>query len=123
MVKESPKCQEMGPKKYGEYIRKQNAFYDKYKAGKKDPKTGEYYHHISGKDPSKPSITYSNSGVSTTIGYVKCKECEADLWVGSNSVGRICLYCAEYNYFSIEMKDELKRKMESEEETSDREEG
>jgi hypothetical protein len=108
MAKESPLRAELGDKKYNEKVEKVNKFYDRYKAGKRDPKTGEYYHHISATDPSKPKYSFSNSCLSVTIGHVKCQKCKAKMSVGSNSLGKFCLYCGGYNYFSAEMKDELR---------------
>jgi hypothetical protein len=106
-MKEPPKMQEMGPKKYGEMVRKQNKFYDDHMAGKRDRKTGEYYYHIDTKDPTKPVVVYNRNCTSTTIGYVNCTKCNEEISVGSNSTGKCCLYCGELNLFSAELKEKL----------------
>jgi len=52
--KESPKMQEMGPKKYKAMQEKSFKFYDEHKVGKRDPKTGEVFRSINFSNPNKP---------------------------------------------------------------------
>ena len=108
MVKESPALQELGPKKYRERMEKANKDYDKYKAGKKNPKTGEFYHHIDLNDPRIPKH-YGNSSLSETLGYTPCEHCGEKISVGAISSGKCCLYCGEYMFFSTELKDKLRQ--------------
>ena len=106
--KDTPLRAEMGDKKYNSMIERQNKFYDKYKAGKRDPKTGEYYYHISGTDPSNPKRVFSSKCLSEELGRVKCTGCETMLSVTSSSRVKVCLFCGADNYFSNEFKDALR---------------
>ena len=108
MVKESPALQELGPKKYRERMEKANKEYDKYKAGKRDPKTGDYYHHVDFKDPRIPK-NYGNSALTEVLGYTPCGHCGNEISVGALSNGKCCLYCGEYVFFDTELKDKLKK--------------
>jgi len=109
--------QDMGPKKYREMVQKENSFYDKHKAGKKDPKTGQYYHHISTTDPR---LAKSTSG--TLCGYLECKteNCNEYYRVSSNSAGYICNKCGKY--ISITKEDKVKVEKERSAEKSQKQE-
>jgi len=113
-AKDTPLRAEMGDKKYFKMIEKQNQHYDKYKAGRRDPKTGMYYHEISGTDPNKSIVSTSASCVSHTIGEVPCIKCGELITVGSNSARKCCLYCGELNSFSSELKDRLISELDDE---------
>lgn len=104
-----PLRDEVSPKKYKQLVEKENKRYDKYMAGKRDPKTGVYYNHIHYSDPRLPKYKFSKNSLSETIGYIKCSECGEDLSVGENSMGKCCLYCGEYNEFSVEFKEKLRK--------------
>jgi hypothetical protein len=99
---------EMGDKKYKAMVEKSNKDYDKYKAGKRNPKTGEYYYHLDSRDPNKPLYSFSSSCVSEFIAEVKCKGCDEMIPVSENTSRKICLYCNELNFFSIEFRKNLK---------------
>jgi hypothetical protein len=92
MVKESKGIQELGPKKYYEKIKKENDFYDKYKAGKRDPKTGEYYHKIDFKDPRKKNY------LGKTAGAVACVYCDNWFEVSTSTTAVICSNCRKLNF-------------------------
>lgn len=96
--KEPPLLQEIGPKKYKEKIHKASEFYDKYKAGKTDPKTGEYYRHFN----QKPTDTLSSS----TLGYLECinDNCNNYFKITRNTSIIICSKCNTLNSISKENK-------------------
>lgn len=109
MVKEPPKMQDMGPKKYKQMIEKQNKFYDEHKAGKRDRKTGEYYYNISTTDPRK-----SKSLGGSFCGYMECKteECDEVFTLKSTTSGIICSKCKKFISFSKEDKEQAKKEYE-----------
>lgn len=94
--KESPRFQELGPKKYYSELEKQNKFYDKYKAGKKDPKTGEFYHKIDFENPGKSKL-----GHSKFIADFKCLNCDTYLTVRRNTAGIICPSCKKFHSVTV----------------------
>lgn len=104
--KESPKMQELGPKRYYQTLEKINKDYDKYKAGKRNPKTGEYYNEIHFTDPRKKK--FSNTA---SIGYLPCinKECTEWFSINKRTQALICSKCGTLNVFSKEQKEELER--------------
>lgn len=102
--KEPPLMQEIGPKKYYEKVRKANSEYDKYKAGKINPKTGEYYHRL-GATPKESNISGS------LLGYVECitENCDNYFAVKRNTASIICKKCNCLNSFSKELKQDLEK--------------
>lgn len=105
MGRREPKLlQEIGPKKYKEKVRKSSEFYDKYKAGKTDPKTGEYYHHLG--PVVKPKVLGG-----ATIGYVKCvnDSCDNYFAINRSTACAICSKCNTLNSFSNELKLKLEQ--------------
>ena len=102
--------QELGPKKYKQMIEKQNKFYDEHKAGKRDRKTGEYFHHIHATDPRK---TKSLGG--SFCGYIECKteDCDEVFTVKTTSGGIICNKCKKFISFSKEEKDQAREEYEA----------
>lgn len=103
-LKESALKQDLGPKKYQEKVDKANAFYDKYKAGKTDPKTGEYYHPISFTDPTKSKIS------TKSVGYFPCPnmECDNGISVKRSTVGVQCFGCKKYIIITVnKLTDEV----------------
>lgn len=106
--REPPLMQEIGPKKYYERVKKANADYDKYKAGKVNPKTGEYYHFLGAVKKSK------NLGGST-LGFVECitEGCDNYFAVKRNTVSIICRKCNTLNSFSSQLKKELETERET----------
>ena len=109
--KESPLRAEMGDKKFDAMVEKKNREYDRYKAGKRDPKTGEYYHHISTEDPRKPKISLNTRCVCEDLGHVKCSGCKEKISVTSSSRVKVCLFCGSDNFFSNELKENLRNKL------------
>ncbi len=99
-VKESPLCQEIGPKKYKERIEKSNKFYDEFKAGKKDPKTGQFYYHIHGKNP----LLKTKLGVND--GCVECGKCKYPLGITTSTS---CIICSQCNTLHSIVRDKLTR--------------
>lgn len=89
--RESPLCQELGPKKFTEKVEKANKFYDNYKAGKRDPKTGEFYYHIHGKNPLLKTKLGRNDGC------ISCGGCEIGLGVTTSTAIVICTRCGTYH--------------------------
>lgn len=107
MAKESIKEQELGPKKYKKKVEEMNRQYDKYKAGTRDSKTGEYYYHIGVKPPR------NSNGIKIEfidLGYIKCEFCGSNILVSQHSKGKCCLQCGNYTFFTDELKEELLRK-------------
>jgi hypothetical protein len=96
-VREPKLLQEIGPKKYKEKVRKASEFYDKYKAGKTDPKTGEYYNHFN----SGPKSSNINS---VSIGQIKCStdQCTNYLSIKRTTCMIICSKCSKLNTISKE---------------------
>jgi hypothetical protein len=94
-TREPKLLQEIGPKKYKEKIRKASEFYDKYKAGKTDPKTGEYYNHFTSK-PSGSKIS------SVSIGQLKCSTegCNNFFSIKRTTCMVICSKCNKLNSIS-----------------------
>lgn len=84
---ESPLKQELGPKKYYERVDKANRDYDKYKAGKTDPKTGVFYRPISFTNPNKGAVHGSN------LGCYPCPKCSAALGLKSSTLIIQCRTC------------------------------
>jgi hypothetical protein len=109
MAKESPKMQELGPKKYYEKLEKINKHYDDHMAGKRDPKTGELYHPISYTDPSKPKYAFSAKGASI---YVPCKTDGCDNVMGLKRTTRtiICSKCKKLISWERDEIEELIQK-------------
>jgi len=105
-TKEPALKQELGPKRYKQKVEEANAFYDKNMAGKRNPKTGEYYHPINFNDPTK-----SKFGHSTTLAFVGCKNKHCDEYFSLNRRTRaiICSKCKTLNTFSKELIEELER--------------
>lgn len=101
-MKESPLKQTIGPKKYEERVRKAWDFYDKYKAGKTDPKTGIYYNHIDFTGKNQPKII--NSTVPTPeIGHLTCS-CGARIPINKHIMSYSCLGCFERYFFTQEFR-------------------
>lgn len=92
--KESPKIQEMGLKKYKQMIEKENKFYDQYKAGRKDPKTGQYYYNISTKNP------LAKTKLGRDAGCIECLNCGYTLSISTATVIIICSQCKSYHIIS-----------------------
>ena len=99
MTRESKGLQELGPKKYFDKIKKANDFYDKYKAGKRDPKTGEYYHHIDFSDPNKKNYLGKSAGA------VECVHCGDWFEVSTSTAAVICSNCRKLNYIKYNRDD------------------
>lgn len=93
---ESPKMQEMGPKRYRKMIEDNHKFYDKYKAGKTDPVTGVYYHDISFRNPNKRT----NTG--PVVGEVPCFYCDNPISIKRSTVSVICGNCHKNNVISFD---------------------
>lgn len=91
MSKEPKLLQELGPKKYRQKMESTNKFYDNHMAGKRNPKTGELYHHISFTDPNKRT----NTG--KAVGEVECAGCGYVFSVKRSSVMIICSHCKQLN--------------------------
>jgi hypothetical protein len=89
--RESPLMQELGPKKFYQKVDRENAFYDKYKAGKIDPKTGIKNKEIFFEDPRKSKIS---SG--STINSFPCPYCLTPKEVTRRLAGVICSECKKY---------------------------
>lgn len=94
--------QEIGPVKYKKMVEDNSRSYDKYKAGKRDPKTGEFYHHIGFDKPKKTSCGQD-------LGYIDCPHCDNYFNVKTSTVGIICSKCGkfvsfEYNKETKEMR-------------------
>lgn len=100
MIKESINAQELGPKKYRDKIEKSNKFYDKYKAGKRDPKTGEFYHNIDFKNPCL------KRNLGATAGTVKCFNCDNFFDITTNTKVVICSRCKKLNYVVFNRDDD-----------------
>lgn len=97
--------QELGPKKYQDKVDKANAFYDKYKAGKRDPKTGVYYHPISFTDPRKSKI-----GSGSSVGCFACPNpnCDHGISVKRTTAGVLCAGCKQFISVSVDkLTDEV----------------
>lgn len=107
--KEPPLMQEIGPKKYYEKIDAAHKFYDKYKAGRRDPKTGEYYHHISFSDPNAKRTVTGQS-----LCQIECHDCGNPLSVRTSTVcitcGCGCYHSFDYNRDTGELKVESRPK-------------
>lgn len=89
--KECALMQELGPKKFYDKVDKANAFYDKYKAGKVDPKTGIKNKEISFTDPRKSKLPSS-----PTLTCFPCPHCLAHKEVTRRMAGVICSECKKY---------------------------
>lgn len=100
--KEPPLMQELGRKKYFEKVEKANKHYDNYKAGKRDPKTGEYYNPISFTNPTKQKF----SGV-LAIGSIVCEKCLAEYPINRRTFCIICSNCKNL----IKVTDGYKNKL------------
>jgi len=87
--KESPLMQELGPRKYNKLIQDNSTQYDKFKAGKRDPKTGEYFRHI-GFDKPK------DSKFGQDLGFLDCPYCDNYFQVRSSTAGIICSKCKKF---------------------------
>lgn len=87
--KESPAMQEMGPKRYRKMVEDNSRAYDKYKAGKRDPKTGEIFRNISTTDPNK------KTSFGQSAGYAECSSCEEPFAVKTSTVVVICGKCGK----------------------------
>lgn len=87
MAKESKLLQELGPKKYYKKVEDANKFYDKYKAGKRDPKTGEVFRDISYSNPNK------QTNLGRPLGCIECLSCNEPLNVKTSTVSIICGRC------------------------------
>jgi hypothetical protein len=85
--KESPLMQDLGPKKYQTMLEKNSSFYDKYKAGKRDPKTGEFYHHIGLDKPKGRTKTGKD------MGDIECPKCGRLLNIRSSTIAISCSQC------------------------------
>jgi hypothetical protein len=105
--RESPLMQEMGPKKYNRMVEKSDKFYDKYKAGRRDPKTGDFYYHIGVKPPRTSDIKSNYEG----LGVIACPKCGKSIEVSNNSNGKVC-FCGELIFFTTELKESLRVKNE-----------
>jgi hypothetical protein len=94
--KEPPLMQQLGRKKYKEQVEKCNKFYDDHMAGKRNPKTGDYYYPISYSDPSKPKFGNLRARPEETLGYITCrnKNCNQPVRVSGVSRGITC-WCGE----------------------------
>lgn len=97
--KESQKFQEMGPKKYKAELERQNKLYDKYKAGTRDPKTGDYYYHIGVKPPRKGKT-------GRDLGSIECPICSNCLSIQTSTVAIICSNCSTYISFNYDKEKE-----------------
>ena len=86
--KEPPMMQQLGPKKYYEKVDKAAKFYDQHKAGKRDPKTGEFYHNISFTAPKAPTK------VGQTLGEIECNGCKRPLTIRTSTICVSCSNCA-----------------------------
>lgn len=95
--RESPLKQQIGPKKYQQIVEKNAKFYDNYKAGKTDPKTGEFYHHISGNDPNKIKKLGGNS-----YGSIQCISCDNYFSITRATACIICNHCKKLNKITID---------------------
>lgn len=104
--KESPKQQELGPKRYKEMVERENKFYDNYKAGKRDPKTGQYYNPISFSDPRLSKVKTGGS-----IACVPCvtEGCENWLDVKRTTRAIICRSCKKMNSWTKEEVEQLEK--------------
>ena len=102
--KENSLHQELGTKKYREKVEAANKFYDKYKAGKTDPKTGEYYNPISFSNPNARKFKLGLS-----IGEVQCinEQCDYVFSIRRTTRAVICPVCKTLNSFSKEEIEEL----------------
>ena len=105
--RESPLMQEMGPKKYKKMVEKSDKFYDKYKAGRRDPKTGEFYYHIGVKPPRDKEIKTNY----LDLGKIPCPKCGSMVEVSNISCGKIC-FCGELVFFSMELKEKLRENLD-----------
>lgn len=105
MAKESPKAQEMGPKKYKKMVEDSHKFYDKYKAGRTDPKTGVYYNEISLTKPKSKSVS------GCIIKEFQCfsKDCGNYMTVRRNTAGICCSKCNKYHSVNVDkLTEEVK---------------
>lgn len=82
---ESALKQELGPKKYYQKIEKANKEYDLYKAGKRDPKTGVFYHDINFSKPGAKKLGAS-------LGSIEC-DCGNALSISVTTVMVQCSLC------------------------------
>lgn len=87
--KESPLKQELGPRKYNQMLENNSKFYDRHKAGRRDPKTGTYYHEISFE---KPRV----SKFGQDLGFLDCPYCDNYFQVRSSTAGIICSKCKKF---------------------------
>lgn len=108
---DSPLKQELGSKKYQEKVDAANKFYDTYKAGKRDPKTGVYYNQISFTDPRKSKV-----GSGTSLGCFQCptENCSGSIIVKRTTVYSTCLSCKKLISVSVDKStDEVLLKVEA----------
>lgn len=87
MVNKTVLRQELGDKKYNQLVEKENKFYDNYKAGKRDPKTGQFYYNIDFKDPRKKTIPQK------TIDGFYCSTCNIGLPLSRTTYMIQCTRC------------------------------
>ena len=90
MARESKLLQELGPKKYNKMVEESNKNYDKYRAGKVDPKTGIRNKEISFTDPRKSKID------SPSLCSIEC-ECGRCLNLTRHTVTVTCGMCKKYH--------------------------
>lgn len=87
--KESPKLQELGPKKYYQKLEKMNKFYDQHMAGKRDPKTGIFYNKIDYSNPDKSK----NLGGRPLVSFECLSGCGSVISINTTTVCIICDRC------------------------------
>ena len=102
--KETKLEQELGPKKYKQKIERENTFYDKYKAGRVDPKTGIKYNEIFFSDPNKKSIKVKSIGATPCLN----PECDNYFSIGRTTVIVLCSTCSTlHNITHDKLTDEF----------------
>jgi len=95
---------EKGTKKYKDAVQKSNDFYDKHKAGKRDPKTGIVNNKI---DFEKPSTRIAPG---SPIGGFLCfsENCDHSFSVNRTTAGICCPHCKVYYSVKVnKLTDEI----------------
>lgn len=99
--------QELGPKKYRKLQEESFKNYDKYKAGKTDPKTGVYYNTIDfGNPASKKNSAMNMAGCLISDFRCPSEGCDNWLTVRRNTAGICCSKCNKYHSIKVDKETE-----------------